>query len=263
MKAQVLDLLRHSHLLFAKRDLPCRLAIYFHALEKSHLPAFADALSYFKDLGYRFADPQSYAQSVGYEKLLFVSFDDNFKNWHQGLDVMSECGARCTFYVNSAYFRDVATHAAISNYFDRINYIGDRQTLSKTELWEIADRGHTIGCHTHSHPILSQIPKADWHDEIVASKKILEDAVGQAVNDFSFPFGMRRHFSSALRFYCATNGFRTIATGISGQQHTDHIDPLQIHRTGWKFELSLEENIANLQIDSRLYAALSGRSAVG
>ena len=269
MKAQILDLIRHGHLRYAKRDLPSRLAIYFHELETSQWPAFTEALTYFQDQGYRFADPQSFVNGASGEKLLFVSFDDNFRNWHHGLEVMDKCGATCTFYVNSGYFRDIASQDAISNYFDRIDYSGDvdhpgkRQTLSTSELREIAERGHTIGCHTHSHPVLSQTPQASWFDEIVTSNKILEDLVGRKISDFSFPFGMRRHFSSALRFYCATNGFRTIATGISGQQHVTKIDPLQIHRTGWKFELSLEDNIANLQIDSRLYARLSGRSAIG
>jgi len=264
MKAQVLDLVRKGHLRYARKDLPSRLAIYFHELEKAQMPAFIDAMFHFQELGYRFADPRTYVYDDACdEKLLFVSFDDNFKNWYNALDVLEACGASCTFYVNSGLFRDVAAPREISDYFDRIRYFGERKTLSRPELREMADRGHTIGCHTHTHPMLSQTPRQNWYEEIVGSKRILEDIVGRPVLDFSFPFGMRRHFSNDLRDYCASVGFKTIVTGISGQLHANAVDPLTIHRTEWKFELDLEDNIANLEIDSRLYATLCGRSAVG
>lgn len=263
MKAQVLNFIRQGHIRFASRDLPTQLAIYFHELDGHQIPAFRETLTYFSDQGYRFASPQEFVSSGMEEKLLFVSFDDNFKGWHEALGTMQTCDATATFYVNSGVFRDAASAQAISGFFDRIRYFGDRQTLSRDELCEISAQGHTIGCHTHTHPMLSLLPQTAWDDEILASKQALEDILGRAVDDFSFPFGMRRHFSPALRKYCSDIGFKTIATGISGQQHMTRIDPLEIHRSGWKFDLTLADNIANLKVDSRLYARLSGRSAVG
>lgn len=263
MKAQVLNFIRQGHIRFASRDLPAKLAIYFHELDRHQIPAFREALTYFVDQGYHFASPQEFVCGSVDEKLLFVSFDDNFKGWHEAMGAMETCGATATFYVNSGVFRDEAAPHVISDYFDRIRYFGDRRTLTRNELREIAAKGHTIGCHTHTHPMLSLLPRAAWDDEILASKHVLEDILGTVVDDFSFPFGMRRHFSTALRDYCADNGFKTVATGISGQQHMTRIDPLEIHRSGWKFDLALAENIANLKVDSRLYARLSGRSAVG
>ena len=263
MKARVLNIIRQSHLRFARRDLPSRLAIYFHELEKAQLPAFTDAVSYFKDLGYRCVDAQAYASSEAGMKVLFLSFDDNYKNWHESLDILEKAGATCTFYVNSGVFRDEADPEDISGYFDRMQYHGDRETLTRQEVRDIADCGHTIGCHTHSHPLLSKTPREHWHGEIALSKKILESVSGQTVHDFAVPYGMRRHFSDGLRSYCASIGFKTIATGIPGQLHAEKVDPLRIHRSGWKFELSMEDNVANLQIDGRLYARLCGRSVVG
>lgn len=263
MKAQVLNFIRQGHIRFASRDLPAKLAIYFHELDRHQIPAFREALTYFTDEGYGFASPREFVAAPVDEKLLFVSFDDNFKSWHEALGTMEACRATATFYVNSGMFRDVAPPHVISDFFDRIRYFGDRQTLSRNEVSEISASGHTIGCHTHTHPMLSLLPRDAWDDEILASKHVLEDILGGAVDDFSFPFGMRRHFSPALRDYCADIGFKTIATGISGQQHMTRIDPLEIHRSGWKFDLDLADNIANLKVDSRLYARLSGRSAVG
>lgn len=263
MKALALNFIRQSHLRFAQRDLPSRLAIYFHELEKAQIPAFTDAVSYFKDLGYRCVDARSYASSEAGEKLLFLSFDDNFKSWHESLDALTKVSASCTFYVNSGVFRDEASPGEISDYFDRIKYYGDRLTLARSELRDIADCGHTIGCHTHSHAQLSKTPRENWHAEILVSKNILEGISEQAIQDFSIPYGMRRHFSDDLRSYCNSIGFKTIVVGIPSQHHAEKVDPLQIYRTVWKFELSLKDNIANLQIDGRLYAKLFGRSAIG
>src|SRR5690606_13836355 len=116
--------------------------------------------------------------------------------------------------------------------------------------------GHTIGCHTHTHPMLPRLPRERWDEEIRRSKEILEELIGCRVRDFSYPFGMRRHFSGALRTYCVGLGFRTIATGISGLQRSGGADPLNLHRTGWRFDLPLHDNIARLRVRSPLYASL-------
>lgn len=262
MKSITLDLVRQTHLQFFSRDLPNRVAIYFHELEREHMPAFREAMEHFRELGYRTCNACEFVgQETAGEKLLFVSFDDNFRNWHTSLDELAECGVTCTFYTNTGPFRDVASSTTIEDYFERIGYAGERRTLSRAEVREIAEAGHTIGCHTHSHRVLSALARKDWHSEIIRSKLILEEIVGSAVVDFSYPFGMRRHFSEELRDYCAEAGFATIATGLSGLQHVAPIDPLSIHRTGWKFELDLADNIANLKIDARFYAGLFGRSA--
>ncbi|MEM1048130.1 MAG: polysaccharide deacetylase family protein [Pseudomonadota bacterium] len=263
MKAQVLELLRRSHVAVARDTLPTRIALYFHALEAVDRPAFSAAMKTFATLGYRFVDARTYAFNATDEKLVFVSFDDNYRSWHDSLDTLEACGVTATFYVNSGVLRDTCPPDDIAGYFDRIRHTGERVTLNRAEIYDLAERGHTIGCHTHSHPVLSALPPENWPDEILRSKQTLEDLSGRAVQDFSFPFGMRRHFSSALRTYCASIGFRTIATGLPAQHRAGFIDPLALHRTEWKFDLSLADNLTNLRIDGRLYGWLFGRSVIG
>lgn len=262
MKQFVLSTIRKTHLMFRHAELPDRLAIYFHELESHQLSAFRDAIRLLTDMGYRTVSPSEYVATAGYDRRLFISFDDNFKSWHSALDTFENLGAKATFYVNTAPLRDRAETADIDAFFDRIRHQGDRTTLSSDELRDIDRAGHTIGCHTHTHPVLSSLDRGEWAGEISASKAILEQILGHAVTDFSYPFGMRRHFSDALRTYCANLGFKTIATGIPGLLHARN-DALAIHRTGWKFGLELEENLMNLQIDGRLYAAITGRSVIG
>lgn len=262
LKEMALKAVREVHRPFSRSYLPDDLAIYFHELEPHQLPAFDELLAYFADQGYRTVTPGDFAQS-GQGKRLFVSFDDNFRGWHRALDLMERRRARCTFYTNTGTLRDRASKADIASFFERICYRGVDTTLSSTELREIHDAGHTIGCHTHSHPVLSKLAEDDWDGEIRLSRDLLEELTGAPVRHFSFPFGMRRHFSPQLRDYCKGLGFETIATGISGLQYLDNTSTAYLHRTGWNLGLPLQDNLENLKFHAPLYGGLAGRSVVG
>lgn len=262
MSGLVHTTIRRTHWLFRRGDLPDRIAIYFHELEPETLAAFRDAVGHLLDAGYRTVSPADYVDPQTPGKLLFLSFDDNFDHWHGYLDTFADLGATATFYVNSGVFSDVAGAAEIRAYFERIRYHGAQTTLSTSQLREIAEAGHTIGCHTHTHPMLSKLPAGRWPDEILGSKATLEDILGRAVTDFSYPFGMRRHFTEPLRRYCTEVGFRTIATALPGLLYAP-CDPHAVHRTGWTFGLDLESNLKNLRIDARFFVELTGRSAIG
>lgn len=264
MKQHLIQALRLAHLPFAGSDLPHRVALYFHDLMPEHVGAFRDAIQTFLDRGYRSVGPMEYAQDSDDDaRKLFVSFDDNYRSWYEALETFEALGISCTFYVNTLPLRDIATPSEIETYFDRINYGGDRTPLSQAELRALSQAGHNIGCHTHSHFVLSAVPEQDWHREIDQCKTTLEDITGTEVCDFSFPFGMRRHFSPQLRTYCREHGFRTIATAIPGRLNAAKVDPLAIHRSEWKFNRTASENMQNLTLNARLYGDLFGRSVIG
>jgi peptidoglycan/xylan/chitin deacetylase (PgdA/CDA1 family) len=54
---------------------------------------------------------------------------------------------------------------------------------------DLTKAGHTIGCHSHTHADLTELPRAQIHQEVVVSKRILEEAIGQPVQAFCYPFG--------------------------------------------------------------------------
>jgi peptidoglycan-N-acetylglucosamine deacetylase len=53
----------------------------------------------------------------------------------------------------------------------------------------IIDQHHEIGAHTLNHPILTEIQKKFAWEEIMGSKKNLEDILGHPINMFCYPFG--------------------------------------------------------------------------
>lgn len=264
LKPLMLKAVAGAHLALSRKSLPDNVAIYFHELEQWQLPRLEEALSWFADEGYRTVDARDFAaQGRAGEKRLFVSFDDNFLGWHRALPLFDRRDARVTFYLNTAPIRDIAEPGAITAFFARICYGGEDATLSRAEIRELHAAGHTIGCHTHSHPMLSALPRGHWDEEILGCKKKLEELIGAPVRDFSFPFGMKRHFSAELRDYCAAAGFETVATGISGMQYASPRDLLDLHRTSWDFSGSLADNLARLRVHAPWYGGVLGRSAVG
>lgn len=263
VKGLVFGTVRHLHRLAALRPLPDRISIYFHELEGLQWSAFADCVSYFRDEGYRSTSIAEYLRSEGDDKRLLITFDDNYLCWHRALPLLDKLGVQATFYMNTAPIRDMASAADITAFFDRIEFDGDRETLSCAEIREIRSAGHVIGAHTHSHYDLTTLPRDEWARELLWNKQVLEDILGEGVEHFSYPFGMRRYFDEDLRAYCLEHGFRTIAAGIPGRQYQSPIEPSDLQRTRWQFKNDLARNVEDIRVDGRLFEDMTGRSPVG
>jgi peptidoglycan/xylan/chitin deacetylase (PgdA/CDA1 family) len=61
--------------------------------------------------------------------------------------------------------------------------------LTGDELQRLCGVGMTIGAHTMSHPILSQVSVEQAHAEIAESRQRIESAIGKRVWAFAYPFG--------------------------------------------------------------------------
>jgi peptidoglycan/xylan/chitin deacetylase (PgdA/CDA1 family) len=177
--------IRAAHAALLAKPLADDLAIYFHELEPRRWGEFRDAIAALLAVGYRPVTPDGLVAPGTGGKRLFISFDDNFRNWHRALPLLADLGLAATFYVNTLPFRDTASAAEIGAYFDRLAMSHDRQTLSRAELAEMHAGGHTIGCHSHSHFMLARLPRSAWPAEIGDSRRALEDIIGAAVDHFS------------------------------------------------------------------------------
>lgn len=260
MKKKLQKAVENIHLKFFQRDtLPNKLGIYFHELDKSQHVQFKALVSHFLTLGYKFVFYDEFLKS--HDKVICLSFDDNYYSWYESLELLDALGIKVTFFVNTLPLRDKANKAIINDYFERICFQGDRKTLSSNEINEIASCGHRIGCHTHSHFNLSKVKYATAVDDIKINKDILESILGTTINSFAFPYGMPRFFPERLNLYCQSIGLKSIAHACPGllyaQQHES-----RLQRTGWHFQNTLERNINYLKIDGRLFHHLTGRSAI-
>ncbi len=65
---------------------------------------------------------------------------------------------------------------------------GDR-TVSWGDIREMSAAGVTIGCHTHTHQILTTVPAETARQEIRGAKRAIEAALGKPCDLFAYPNG--------------------------------------------------------------------------
>lgn len=257
---RVQGLVRGVHHKFFCRLLPPKLALYLHTTA-GHMDRLEELLHFLREQSYSFTGPDEFSAATG--RAVFLSFDDNYRSWLNAVELLEKFQVHATFYVNSWPFRDCVSPEEVNAYLEKLRVGSDRETtLSTGELRHIANSGHVIGAHTHTHPVLTSIPQNLAREEIRVNKEELERIVQCQVVHFSYPFGMRRHFNNTLRAYCQSIGFRTIANAIPGMQYAAS-RPDALHRSVWYLEQPLEFNLANVCVDGRLFEMLTGRSAVG
>lgn len=251
----------HCHVLLCYKGLPTKIGLYFHDLEPWFHEPFSEIIAYFRNLNYRFTDPHAFLANPD-EPCVFISFDDNYRSWYESLRLFDQLDVRVTFYVNTLPMRNTATEEEIGAYYNRISYHGPRLPLNGSELMALSNAGHTIGSHTHSHSKLASLNVEMARKDILKGKVELERIIGERVEHFAYPYGMRRYFSEELRAYCKEIGFQTVANAIPGLLHSQQ-HPFSLQRTGWHCERPFSHNVTNISIDGSLFERLTGRSPVG
>lgn len=106
---------------------------------------------------------------------VLLTFDGCYSDQlEHAVPVLNSFNFPATFFPTSASLTELAPEACAER---------------RSELRELVKSGHTIGCHTHTHPDLTRLPTAEGHREVLGSKLILEDALGQRVSAFCYPYG--------------------------------------------------------------------------
>lgn len=103
--------------------------------------------------------------------------------------------------------------------------LDDHRTMSAEELRRIAEGGAiTIGGHTHSYVKLSRLPKWRQREEILRNKEILQEAVGQTIEYFAYPFGNDDAYTSQTTQILRDVGFSLACGGSYGTVNATRID---------------------------------------
>jgi len=116
-------------------------------------------------------------------RTVVLTFDDGFREVHGVvMPILAEKRLRATAYLVSAYIGGTSRWLAADGE-------ADRPLMSWTEVRELAAAGVEIGAHGHRHLPLDLLPFEAADDEIVRSRRVLEDGLGQAVTSFAYPYG--------------------------------------------------------------------------
>lgn len=88
--------------------------------------------------------------------------------------------------------------------------------LTRTELQQLAAAGMTIGAHTLTHPVLTQLPPDLAWKEITQSRSRLESALGMEIWAFAYPFGDAASVSPSVVAMAKQAGFDAAFLNIGG-----------------------------------------------
>ena len=88
--------------------------------------------------------------------------------------ILKETGNNATFYITAGF-------------------LGKPGYLSPAQLRELSGLGFEIGCHSMTHPYLTDLDDAALHTEIVDARQRIEQIIGNSVEHFSCPGGRYDH----------------------------------------------------------------------
>ena len=137
---------------------------------------FEEQMKYLSTNGYHPISFASYVESLKKntklpDKAIVLSFDDGWKTQYQyAVPILEKYKFAATFFI-------------VTNYTNN-NY---KAYMTWDNLKDLVKNGFDIESHTKTHPILTKLDLKKLSDELVGSKKILEDKLGISVTALAYP----------------------------------------------------------------------------
>lgn len=180
------------------------------------------------------------------QNVTVVTFDDGaLDNYTVALPILEEFGIKATFFIVTGCIGGTYK----GTYFQT-------RAMSKPQLRELASLGHEIAAHTESHPRLAEIPLREAREEMVRSKRCLEDLIGLPVASFAYPFGQ---FNEELRRCAGEVGFSFAVTMKEGILTGGEFDWLALPRLGIERSTTIVQFMAKTSYAFERYERFRGR----
>ncbi len=131
--------------------------------------------------------------------------------------------------------------------------------LTRAELQELASAGMTIGAHTLSHPVLSQLPPELAYSEIFESRARLEAVLEKRIWAFAYPFGDPQSVNARVVAMAEQAGYQAAFLNFGGGLGAD-LPAYALPRVHVSAGMTLAEFEAHV---SGFYARLQGAAGFG
>lgn len=188
--------------------------------------AFDKHLSYLEQCHYTAVTVTQFVQAMAKEgstlppRSVILTFDDGYADFYtSAFPALQRHGFTATLYVTTAFV------GGTSRWLQHMGE-GMRPMLTWEQLTEISASGIECAGHTHTHPPLDMLPPSVACDEIVRSKDLLEDHLGQPVSSFAYPFG---YYNASVRRIVQVAGYAS-ACAIKRTLSSLHDNPYALAR---------------------------------
>jgi peptidoglycan/xylan/chitin deacetylase (PgdA/CDA1 family) len=181
---------------------------------------FARQMTELREAGFVSCRPGEARMNGESKHRLALTFDDGFRNvLEHALEPLAASGF-------------TAIQFLVANFIGRLNQWEVREgeveepLMDATQVKDWLAAGHRIGSHSLSHPYLTRLSRRDAREEIITSKKKLEDTFGVAVEDFCYPYG---NWNENVRALVVEAGYKTACAADFGV-NTSSISPFSLRR---------------------------------
>jgi peptidoglycan/xylan/chitin deacetylase (PgdA/CDA1 family) len=180
-----------------------------------------------REAGYRSCDFEALGEGLpAGPKQIGITFDDGYVNvLRYGLGPLHEHGFQALQYI-------VADNIGGGNDWDLPAGEAYEPLMDKAQLQEWLEAGHLIGSHTRSHAHLPEISLEQAREEIVSSKKKLEDLFGIPITHFCYPYGQ---WNERIRDLVIEAGYHTATTTNFGLNHAS-TSPFELLRIQARYQ---------------------------
>ena len=112
-----------------------------------------------------------------------IAFDDGYESvYANAFPIMEEYSLKGIVFPISGYIGK-------TNDWDVTFGVNKTMHLTKTQLLTLSENGWEIGSHSHLHRSFKWMSNDEIKDDVVTSKRIIENITGKAVTSFCLPFG--------------------------------------------------------------------------
>jgi len=129
-----------------------------------------------------------------------ITFDDGYRdNYEVAYPILKDLNIPATIYLTAGYLDS-----------------GDNKYLSWDMAKEMVQSGLiSIGDHTYSHPVLSNLDTNLQEIEIASGRKRIEEVLGINVTSFAYPYGQAAHLSKDTISILKKKGYNNAVTAFS------------------------------------------------
>ncbi len=158
-------------------------------------------------------------RTVDSNRSVMITFDDgHISNYEHVLPLLKEFGMKAIFFIP-------------------VNLIGSPGYMDGAQIRELGSNGFDIGSHGLNHIPLTRLRNEKLKEELLGSKKALEDLLGKRVDSFSVPRGF---YNVRVRLAAKEAGYRFVFTSRFGLNVAEP-DCLALSRIAVKAGTSEEE----------------------
>lgn len=138
---------------------------------------FAEQMKALHDNGFQTISPEQLYEYLVHDgnlpsKPILITFDDTREEQYRlGAAEMNKYGFKGVFFIMTVSI-------------NRPGY------MTKNQIKNLSDNGHTIGAHSWNHHLATKYKGTDWDIQLLNPKKKLESITGKPVNYFAYPSGV-------------------------------------------------------------------------